>query len=156
MRHHWHWFRLDGVTRPRRAPPGRLRVAVVDDWPTLAAWAPRYGPEENTPVDVTGLFARLLARGALYVWDDGGAKCVVGVSGRTRHGARIAAVYTPPEFRARGYASNAVAATCETVLESGVRFCVLAAHREPSTQARIYRSVGFRPIREHFAIDLGL
>jgi uncharacterized protein len=148
-------FCLERVTPPRKAR-GRLRLAERSDWPELSEWAPNYGREQNTTVDVTTLFDRLLVRRGLHVWDDDGARCVVAVSGHTQNGARISAVYTPPAFRNRGYASNAVAAASQAALDGGAKFCVLAADREPAGPARLYRRLGYKPLRDHFAIELGL
>lgn len=157
VRHSWRWYRLDKVFQPPRPASGTFRPAEQSDWPLLAQWAPDYGREQNTPVNVTALFARLLARRTLYVWDDDGPKCVVALSGNTPNGVRVSAVYTPPDFRKRGYATSAVAAASHNALDSGVKFCVLATDRDPtSTPAKIYRSIGFKPLRDHFAIDLGL
>lgn len=157
VRHSWCWYRLDSVVPPTRPAPGTFRLAEQSDWPLLALWAPDYGREQNTPVNVTALFARLLARRTLYVWDDDGPKCVVALSGNTPNGVRVSAVYTPPDFRKRGYATSAVAAASQSALDSGAKFCVLATDRElSSTPARIYRSIGFEPLRDHLAIDLGV
>ena len=155
VRHSWRVFRLERVQAPRPTR-GALRVAEQRDWPLLERWAPHYAHEQHTVVDVSKVFARWLARGWLFLWDDDGPKCAVGLAGRTPNGARIAAVYTPPEFRRRGYASNAVAAVVQRALDGGARFCMLFADREVSTPARIYRSVGFQPMREHLSLDLGV
>jgi uncharacterized protein len=155
VRHSWRLFRLERVRTPRKTR-GELRLAEQRDWPQLERWAPHYAQELRTVVDVTAVFARWLARGSLFVWDDDGAKCAVGLAGHTPNGARVSAVYTPPEFRSRGYASNAVAGVARRALDGGVRFCVLFADREAPTPARIYRSVGFEPLRDYLSIDLGV
>lgn len=155
VRHSWRLFRLDRVRAPRKTS-GELRPAEQRDWPLLERWAPQYAHELGTVVDVTRVFARWLARGSLFVWDDDGAKCAVGLAGNTPNATRVAAVYTPSEFRNRGYASNAVAAAAQRALDGGARFCVLFADREAATPARIYRSVGFEPLSEHVSIDLGI
>ena len=76
----------------------------------------------------------------------------VTMSGNTPNGVQISSVYTPPEFRGNGYASNAVAAASRGALAAGAAFCVLFADPEPAQPARIYRSIGYRPIREHLVI----
>src|SRR5690606_34862028 len=108
-RHRWRLHAVRTVDSPRPAR-GSFRPADATDWPLLEEWAPRYGRELNSTVDVTAFFARMLRLGTLYVWDDDGAKSVVAVSGNTPRGARLSAVYTPDEFRKHGYASNAHAA----------------------------------------------
>lgn len=153
VRHSWQLFRLDVVVAPRPVPGG-LRMGEESDWPWLSHWAPAYTDATNTTVDVTGFFRRRLRRRELYLWDDDGPKTVVTLSGNTPRGVRVTSVYTPTPFRGRGYATNAVAAASALALEGGAQFCVLFADREPSVPARIYRAVGYRPIRDHLAIDL--
>jgi GNAT superfamily N-acetyltransferase len=153
IRYNWMLFRIDTVQQPRTVPGG-LRAAEESDWPLLSAWAPAYTRETNAYVDVTGFFQRRLRRRELYVWDHDGPKSVVSVSGNTPRGVRLSAVYTPDSFRGRGYASNAVAAVSRKALATGADFCVLFADREPSQPARIYRAIGYRPIRDHLVIDL--
>jgi len=153
LRHDWMEFRLDEVVAPRPAP-GRLRLADGADWPVLKTWAPGYAADTNTPVDVSGFLERRLRRGELHVWDHDGAKSFVTLSGNTPNAVQISSVYTPREFRGNGYASNAVAAASHGALAAGAAFCVLFADPEPAQPARIYRSVGYRPIRDHLVIVL--
>jgi hypothetical protein len=152
-RHRWTLFHLDHVREPSPAP-GRLRLAEQRDWPVLRRWAPRYARDVNTRVDVDRFFDQMFRRGCLYVWEDTGPKCVVAVSGVTPNARRISAVYTPDEFRSRGYAANAVASACREALHDGSAFCVLFADREPSPPSRIYRRIGFEPLDDHLVIDL--
>ena len=151
LRHEWMEFRLDEVVAPRPAPGG-LRLAEMADWPLLRTWAPAYAADTKPPVDVTGFLERRLRRRELHVWDHDGPKSFVTVSGNTPNAVQISAVYTPREYRGNGYASNAVAAASRGALEAGASFCVLFTEPEPAEAARIYRSLGYRPIREHLVI----
>jgi GNAT superfamily N-acetyltransferase len=153
LRHEWMEFRLDEVVAPRAAP-GRLRLGNSADWPLLRTWAPGYAADTNTPVDVSGFLERRLRRRELHVWDHDGAKSFVTMSGNTPNAVQISSVYTPREFRGNGYASNAVAAASQGALAAGASFCVLFADPEPAQPARIYRSIGYRPIRDHLVIVL--
>jgi len=153
LRHEWMEFRLDEVVAPRPVP-GRLRLADGADWPLLRSWAPGYATDTNTPVDVSGFLERRLRRRELQVWDHDGAKSFVTTSGNTPNAVQISSVYTPREFRGNGYASNAVAAASQGALAAGASFCVLFADPEPAQPARIYRSIGYRPIRDHLVIVL--
>jgi hypothetical protein len=153
VRYDWTLFRLDAIETPRAAP-GHLRLAEQSDWPLLSEWAPAYTRATNAYVDVTGFFQRRLQRRELFIWDDHGPKSVASVSGNTPHGVRLNAVFTPEQFRGCGYASNVVAGASRNALAGGAEFCVLFADREPSGPARIYRAVGYRPIRDHLVIDL--
>jgi uncharacterized protein len=153
IRHDFVEFRLDEIVEPRSAP-GRLRLAEAADWPTLSEWAPDYAAATNAPVDVAGFLERRLRRRELYIWDHEGPKTLVAISGNTPNSARVSAVYTPPPYRCRGYASNGVAAASRRALEKGATFCVLFAERQPAQLSRIYRGIGYRPIRDHLMIEL--
>jgi GNAT superfamily N-acetyltransferase len=153
IRYNWMLFRIDEV-EPPRAAPGQLRTADESDWPLLSGWAPAYSKATNAYVDVTSFFQRRLRRRELFVWDHDGPKSVVSVSGNTPRGVRLNGVFTPEPFRGRGYASNVVAAASRNALATGAGFCVLFADREPSAPSRIYRAIGYRPIRDHLVIDL--
>jgi len=153
IKHDWQLFLVDDVVAPRPAP-GRLRLAEDRDWPELRTWGPGYARATYTPVDATAFLQRRFRRRELYVWDDGGLKSIVATSSNTRNVVRISAVYTPEEFRGRGYASNAVAAVTRDALAQGAQFCVLFADPEPAPAARIYRSLGYRPISDHVLIAL--
>jgi hypothetical protein len=47
-----------------------------------------------------------------------------------------------------------VASVSRDALASGARSCVLFADPEPAPPARIYRSIGYRPVFEHLLIEL--
>lgn len=153
LRHNWSVFRLDEVAPPAVAP-GHLRLGEESDWPWISQCAPDYTKATNTAVDVSGFLQRRLRRRELHVWDHDGPKSIVTVSGNTPRGVRISGVYTPVAFRGRGYASNAVATASAMALDAGADFCVLFADREPAQPARIYRAIGYRPIRDHLWVDL--
>lgn len=55
-------------------------------------------------------------------------------------------MYTPPERRGRGYASNNVAAASQAQLDSGLRFLFLYTDLSNPTSNRIYRDIGYQPV----------
>lgn len=59
--------------------------------------------------------------------------------------ARIGPVYTPPEHRGRGWASNAVAEVSRRVLAQGARVCLYTDQANP-TSNKIYAALGYRPV----------
>ena len=82
----------------------------------------------------------------VFFWEDGETVSLVGYSRPTGRGIAIAPVYTPPEFRRRGYASAATAAVSQYLLDSGRDFCVLFTDLANPTSNKIYQSVGYRPV----------
>jgi predicted GNAT family acetyltransferase len=66
--------------------------------------------------------------------------------GETPHGIRIGPVYTPPQMRGRGYASNLTAAASQDQLDAGRRFRFLFTDLANPTSNKIYRQIGDEPV----------
>ena len=60
--------------------------------------------------------------------------------------ARINLVYTLPAFRARGYATAAVAALTRRLLAGGSRYCCLYTDLANRTSNSVYRRIGYLPV----------
>jgi hypothetical protein len=149
----WRWYVADRIIQPARPAPGELRLAVESDLELVRAWAPPYAREIGTSVDVTGFLERRVRTASLYVWEHDGPQSLVAVSGLTPNGARISAVYTPPESRGYGYASAAVASVSRLLIDGGKQFCVLFTDLAHPTPNSIYQKIGYRPIGDVVAID---
>jgi uncharacterized protein len=144
-------FRLERVIAPRPVA-GSMRVAQPRDRGLLAAWLRAFAFEalgERTDEE-SGLRVadRWIAarRRRMYFWDDRRPVSIVGVSGETPHGIRVAPVYTPPELRGRGYASALTAAVSQAQLDAGRRYCFLFTDLANPTSNKIYRAVGYLPV----------
>jgi len=82
----------------------------------------------------------------MYIWVDGEPACLVGVSGETPHGIRVAPVYTPPELRGRGYASALTAEVSQAQLDAGRRYCFLFTDLANPTSNKVYQAIGYEPV----------
>jgi predicted GNAT family acetyltransferase len=144
-------FRLDRVIPPRPAP-GRCREAEERDRALLATWWEAFSAEaipNAPPGDPAEAADRLLRRAGrvAYLWDEAGeAVALAGAGGPTPRGIRIGPVYTPPDRRGRGYASNLVAAVSELQLASGRSFCFLFTDLANPTSNHIYQALGYTPV----------
>ena len=58
-----------------------------------------------------------------------------------------------PEFRARGYATAAVAALSQQLLDSGRTFCSLYTDLSNATSNSIYRRIGYLPVADAVEIE---
>ena len=105
--------------------PGNLRQATDIDRPLVSNWAEMYGYESSSPINVPNFLLRKLAEGNLHIWDAGGPKTLMAISGKTPKVARISAVFTPDEFRGRGFAKAGVSALCGYFLNQDVESCML-------------------------------
>jgi GNAT superfamily N-acetyltransferase len=147
-------FRLTRVIPPRPASDA-WRMAAEQDRQLLTDWFVAFRaeaiPEDPPPRDLDGVIDRWIRRvgRAMYLWeDDGRPVSMVGIGGETPNGSRIGPVYTPPEYRGRGYASNLTAAASQDQLDAGRRYCFLFTDLANPTSNHIYQQIGYEPVRD--------
>jgi predicted GNAT family acetyltransferase len=147
-------FRLERVIAPRPVEGG-MRAVAEGDRELIARWLVAFSKEAlGQDVDIARVreFAgRWISREgrAMYLWlVDGAPVSMVGVSGETQNGIRVAPVYTPPELRGRGYASALTAAVTQAQLDGGKRYCFLFTDLANPTSNHIYRSIGYEPVAD--------
>ena len=139
-------YQVERVTQPRMAA-GSFRPAAADDIPVLSRFAMNFFRDVNDPEnDVNEAVTRGISERRLFVWCDegGGVVSMAAWAGPTPNGVRINFVYTPPEMRGRGYASNCVAALTRRLLDSGRRFVFLFTDMANPISNRIYQAIGYR------------
>lgn len=126
--------------------PG-LRPATLDDLDLLAHWVRDfllYIEELGGGNDYRGKARRLIEGKKLYVFERDGRP--VTMVGSTRHIGGVACVnhvFTPENFRGRGYATLAVAAFSEHLLQSA-NACVLFADKANPASNAVYQKIGYR------------
>jgi RimJ/RimL family protein N-acetyltransferase len=143
-----------GIHAIRNAPrypgaPGAARPVTPDDAPLLLDWLTGFW-REATPHDPQPSRERAdqaAASGDYLLWmAEGEPVSLGGIVRRTRHGAAIAAIYTPPALRGRGFAGSVTAALVERVYAEGRDFaCLYTDLRNPASN-RCYAKVGFAPV----------
>ncbi|MDP9363216.1 MAG: GNAT family N-acetyltransferase [Chloroflexota bacterium] len=136
---------------PVAGVPGAARRATAADRTQLADWMVAFSKEalgdEHAKQAERAVDLRLGGPGAgFFLWEDGAPVCMVGFTGPTPHGIRIAPVYTPSALRGRGYGSAATAAASQALLDEGRRFCFLHTDLANPTSNRIYQAIGYRPV----------
>lgn len=137
---------LTNVSPPKRAAPGHLRGATTKDRDLLVEWDREFaietgiGTGENAErmVDI-----RTAARRQM-VWEDGGTPVsTVGFNPEIAGTVRVGPVYTPKNQRGHGYATAAVAATSQMLLDRGAQRCMLFTDLANPISNHIYASVGY-------------
>ena len=145
-------YKLERVQEPADVS-GAMRAAAPDERPLLHAWLDAFNREAAGEVRDPASIDRTLdwyfggdGRG-LHLWIDGGEPVsMAGHTGPTPNGIRIGPVYTPPERRARGYASAVTAAASRQQLDDGRRFCFLFTDLANPTSNSIYQKIGYEPV----------
>jgi len=146
-------FRLRAVIAPKPAPGG-MRAAGPADRDLVFDWLVRFVDEAlggDSAADIGQMADRWVAGGnrTMQLWiDDGDPVSMTGVGARTPNGIRIAPVYTPPDRRGRGYASNLAAAAAQAELDVGRTFVFLSTDLANPTSNRIYQAIGFEPVTD--------
>jgi uncharacterized protein len=129
---------------------GYWRLATESDRNLLVSWCQAFTNEalgDNEPEqDYQLWFERHLRRDSLCVWQDRVSVSMAAYAGATPNGIRINAVYTPPEYRGKGYASSCVATLSQRLLKQGYKYCFLFTDLANPTSNHIYQKIGYQPL----------
>lgn len=139
---------LDRVNDPPHPAPGQLRIADAEERPLLVDWMRAFNFEAGvTAADqAEPMVDARLDHGRLLVWEDQRPVSMAGVTPPVAGVVRIGPVYTPPEFRRRGYAGSAVAGASRRALAGDASKCMLFTDLSNPTSNKIYAEVGYRRI----------
>ena len=140
---HWQSFIVADLFPPTRPASGKLRLTKTEDNDIIVDYGTRYGLEKPSVVEVSKYFLYKSAADQLWAWDDDGIKTLIAVAGRTRNSIRVSGVFTPAEYRVRGYASTAVYEVSKRFLGDGCRFCHLVVDKADPHVMRIYENIGY-------------
>lgn len=137
------------TVQPIPKASGYLRQASKCERNLLISWCQAFTKEalgRTIERDNRSLIDRHLSEVSLYIWQDNFPVSMAGFSGATPNGIRINLVYTPPEYRRKGYATSCVATLSQTLLNEGRKYCFLFTDLANSTSNHIYRTIGYQPV----------
>ncbi len=129
--------------------PGNIVQATEADTELLAAWLKAFMDEAlhgEEGTNILELAKMRIKNGDIYFWQDGQYVAMAAKTRPTEKGCAIGPVYTPPEFRGKGYASACTAALSQLILDSGKEFCVLYTDLSNPTSNSIYQKIGYKPL----------
>lgn len=131
-------------------PPGVLRAATPADQDLLAEWTDVFVADSKIPepVDSSRVVADAIGRGRLHVWDNGQPVSMAAWTGKTPSGVRINFVYTPREFRGKGYGTACVSALTRQQLQQGNAFCWLYTDLSSAASPNIFKRIGYWPVSD--------
>lgn len=126
---------------------GKLVQAEPGDTPLIAGYLAGFVQDcfgtESAPEDHLGYAAAVTESGKLRLWIDRGQPVsMVNLAHQSRRHMRMNEVFTPREFRKRGYATAAVAGLCSQLLEQGITPMLYADAANPDSN-KVYQSAGF-------------
>jgi GNAT superfamily N-acetyltransferase len=141
---------LEEVSEHLRPASGSLRQADLDERDLLIDWMRAFAEEAGVhggDIAVEIVEAQL-SSGRLFIWDDGAPVSMAATAPRVSGVTRIGPVYTPPERRRRGYATNLVAAISREALRDGAVRCMLYTDLANPTSNKIYAEIGYRRVAD--------
>ncbi len=143
---------------PGSSGPERMRQAEPEDYLWVFFWMVDFTIEATGEVLNTREFAHLTVTvrlaserrtaGFMALEKSGNPCCVVGYSGPTPHGIRIAPVYTLPSYRGRGYASDLVRRVSQQLLDWGYHQVFLFTDLANPASNHNYQQVGYRSVSD--------
>ena len=139
-----HW--LDQVEDPPHQAAGELRPADRAERQLLVDWMRAFNYEAGVSAadQAEAMVDARLDHGRLLVWEDRQPVSMIGINPPVAGVVRIGPVYTPAEFRRRGYAGNAVADASRRALGAGATRCMLFTDLTNPTSNKIYAEVGYQ------------
>jgi uncharacterized protein len=142
---------LKQVKRPA-SKRGVLRPAQMSDMNMLCQWFVRFCEDVRLPAsaeEAAQAVQGAIANQQIYVWTiDGEPVSMARWARPTKTNVTINWVYTPPEKRKQGYASDCVAALTQHVLDLGYKTASLYTDLDNPTSNKIYMEIGYEPVMD--------
>lgn len=140
---------------------GVMRLPANKDFDIVLKWMKAFHTEATPHDPVSNLEERILQNfnaGNYFLWESEGEVVSVAAKARPlRSGITINSVYTPPEFRKKGYATQLVAKLSQQLLDEGKSFITLYTDLSNPTSNSIYQKIGYKQIGEfaNYKFDQG-
>lgn len=138
---------------------GHLRQATLGDRELLIDWCRAFMEEvseETVDWEAEEVVDRYLAEGSPHFWQDNIPLSLANFYSSTPNGVRINLVYTPPEYRKKGYATACVAALSQALLDRGYKYCFLSTDLANPISNHLYQGIGYEPLddnMQHYWFD---
>jgi predicted GNAT family acetyltransferase len=146
-------FKLTKVN-PYNRPDGIFRKAIYGDVETLTEFMRQFSKDINEPendIEKTRKNCEnIIKNEEFYVWETSNKIVSMARKARpTKNGTAINRVYTPIEFRKKGYATACVSELSQNILNSGKKYCILSADLANPISNSIYQKIGYKPVNDY-------
>ncbi|NLK28679.1 MAG: GNAT family N-acetyltransferase [Clostridiales bacterium] len=135
---------------------GKHRLAKQEEVKLITDWMIQFHIEAlDSEMDYEAALKRateLIEDGRIYVYENPEGQIVtMAAAGRKLiHGIAITYVFTPEEFRGKGYAASNIYHISKNLLEEGYEFCTLFVDKRNPISVRAYEKVGYKIIEENY------
>lgn len=139
------------LTKVNKVPiiAGKFRVAKEEDLEIISKWIVDMEKEQDSVISIERameITEDKIKHRQLFIWEDKTPISMACTARPTVNGIVVNMVYTPKEFRGRGYATSCVATLSEYLLHQGYKFCSLFTDLSNSTSNSIYIKIGYKAI----------
>jgi RimJ/RimL family protein N-acetyltransferase len=155
---------LDDLVVPEALRAGQVkgRLAELRDVDVLARWRVGYEIEALGEEETEQLWAheramaeRVVEDGNTWILEAHGRPVATSAfNSRIAEAVQIGGVWTPPEFRRRGYARSVVAQSLLDARDEGVQMAILFTDEDNVPAQKAYTSLGFRHIADYYLFML--
>ena len=141
---------------------GTARFASMDEVKLITEWMIEFQIESRASVinyeDALHNAKKYIEDNRVYVFEDTQQE-VVSMAIATRklaNGIAISNVYTPEEFRGKGYAASNIFYMCKDILDKGYKFTTLFVDKKNLISNRSYEKLGFQIVDNNYDFQLVL
>jgi uncharacterized protein len=137
---------------------GEMELAGEEDVGLVTEWL--LGFIEDTPEkpitqeDARKRAAEMVGEKSVFLWKVNGVPVSMARQARkTENGVTVNFVYTPKNFRRKGYGRSVVAKLSSKLLETN-QFCTLYTDLDNPTSNKIYMEIGYKPVCDSMMINI--
>ena len=138
---------------------GRLEIAGTGDIELITQWTLNFEedvktfPKQSAEQALKSTQLRI-ALGNIFKWvDKEEIVSIAAIVRKTKTIGFVGLVYTPAEFRGKGYATSSVQKLSEHILQNGFTCCGLFTDKSNPTSNHIYKKIGYKPLTEFADIE---
>jgi hypothetical protein len=150
-------YRLGTLTQPGPVPEGRGRVAVGRDREQVVGWCSEFvaAVGEAPAMDAEAWVGSRFADKHYTFWEtaDGTPVSMAGWTSMVAGMVRVDPVYTPAQFRGRGYAGAVTVEVSRAALAAGATDVVLFTDPTNPTSNALYQRIGYVPVADLIGYD---
>lgn len=155
LKRQWRALQIERLIDNYSCAVGDLRQANDADVEGIIQLGDQYDLENPSVVKAADYFLSRLNEGDLHFWvseNSSDILSVLALSGRTDSVIRIAGVFTPKQYRGKGYASSSIVRATNSCLLSGYSSVILVVDTMNDVAVNIYSQLGFEPIHDRLEL----
>ncbi|MBS8266450.1 GNAT family N-acetyltransferase [Mesobacillus boroniphilus] len=151
-------YKLEKVKR-KIGSNGKLRTLKEQEHGLVKEWVYQFCLDVNLPITIDEADTKadeLIQKGRLWGWEiEGEIVSMANASRPTERNINVNFVYTPIEYRKKGFASDCVAALSQMMLHQGYQTTSLYTDLSNPTSNKIYQEIGYEWVADSVVMALG-